>query len=64
MEKRALTGAREKEVMKERSGSSGSIEEMWKRGIEKKREREEEEVFRTGKKTVRSPDLEERMTIF
>lgn len=40
MEKRALTGAREKEVMKERSGSSGSIEEMWKRGIEEKRERE------------------------
>lgn len=39
--------------MREKSGSSSTIEEMWKRRKEKKGEREEKEVFRSSKKTMR-----------
>lgn len=38
--------------MREKSGSSSTIEEMWKRRKEKG-EREEKEVFRSSKKTMR-----------
>lgn len=46
MKERALTGASEKGVMKERSRTSVLIEEMWKRRREEKEKEEEKEVFR------------------
>lgn len=46
--------------MRERSGSIGAIE-LWKRR-EEKREGEKEKVRkRSSKKTMRSPDIEERL---
>lgn len=47
--------------MKERSGSIGTIEEMWKRRREEGGQGEEEEAFRSSKKTVRSPDIQEKL---
>lgn len=47
--------------MRERNGSIGAIEEVWKRRREKRREGEEEEAFRSSKKTIRSSHIEKRL---
>lgn len=57
MKKRAMTKVREKGVTRDRSGSTGTIEEMWKRRREEGGEKEDEEMFRSSKKTMRSPDI-------
>lgn len=57
MEKRTLSGVKEKGV-RDRSGSMGTLEDMWKRRSEERGEGEGEEAFRSSKKILRSPDVE------
>lgn len=38
-----------------------AIEELWKRRREEKYEGEEEEVFKSNEKTMRSPDVGQRL---
>lgn len=52
-----MTGVREKGVTRERSGSTSTIEEMWKRRREESGEKKDEEVFSSSKKTMGSPDI-------
>lgn len=51
----------EEKNVRERRGSYGNVEKMLKRKREEGRggEVKEKEIFRTSKKTVRSPDIEE-----
>jgi len=62
MDRRISIGGKEKRVDRERNGSCGSIEEMWKRKrVDQEGGGEEgEEIFRSSKKTVRSPGIEKR----
>lgn len=60
MERSRLVGVRGNRIARGRSKSCGSQEDMWKRK-RGTRGRGEEEVFRSSKKTVRSPDVEKGM---
>lgn len=58
--KRGMEKVKESNKIESRRGSCGTIEELWKRKREEQVEggKEEEKVFRSSKKTVRSPDVE------
>lgn len=59
MERRIITGIKERREARVRSQSCGSLEKMWKKNREESGEgREgEKEILRISKKTVRSPEV-------
>lgn len=58
MERRIITGIKERREARVRSQSCGSLEKMWKKNrVESGEGRGGEEIFRISKKTVRSPEV-------